>query len=179
MGLRFTLWDIMRMVSASGLYLGMGGYGGVGIIGVGGDGGGVCGFGGLPGLSECLGLDRAEAAWAVSGWPAAAHLAHLYSVWEHDLPRQSGQQGHWWFSVGWFCVQNLHTGPDSVLHAAWWCPSFWHLWHWSVFRAEKYSVTFLGSYSTRTMFLLRAESSSWDRTAMMTLDAAFPTHFSG
>jgi hypothetical protein len=47
-------------VSASGLYLGMGGHGGVGIIGVGGDRGSVCGFGGLLGLSECLGLDRAS-----------------------------------------------------------------------------------------------------------------------
>jgi hypothetical protein len=60
MVLQFTLWEIMRMVSASGLYLGMGGHGGVSIISVGGDGGGVCGFGGLPGLSECLGLDRAS-----------------------------------------------------------------------------------------------------------------------
>jgi hypothetical protein len=49
MVLRFTFWDIMSMVSASGLYLGMGSHGGIGIIGVGGDGGGVCGFGGLPG----------------------------------------------------------------------------------------------------------------------------------
>jgi hypothetical protein len=55
----FILWDIMQMVSASGLYLGIGSYGGVSIIGIGGNAGGVCGFGGLPGLSEHLGLVRA------------------------------------------------------------------------------------------------------------------------
>jgi hypothetical protein len=77
-----------------------------------------------------IGHREVEAAWAVSGWLVAVQFAHLYLVWEHDLLQRSGQRGHWWFSVEWFCAQNPHTGPHSVLHAAWWYPSFWHLWHW-------------------------------------------------
>jgi hypothetical protein len=59
MVLQFTLWDIMWIVSTSRLYLCIGGHGSSGIIGIGGDGGSICGFGSLPGLSECLGLNRA------------------------------------------------------------------------------------------------------------------------
>jgi hypothetical protein len=84
MVLQFTLWDIMRMVSTSRLYLFMGGHGGIGIIGVGGDRGGVRGFGGLPGLSQCLALDRAARGrggmgciWVASGSTVCAFVLSM------------------------------------------------------------------------------------------------------